>query len=72
MNDIKGTQQAVNKICRRLWRSLDNIMELFEMDIMEDIKEATPAELNIEYVERRRDLSKNTIEAIEELCKEAL
>jgi hypothetical protein len=51
---------------------INNILEQFEMDIMEDLEEATPVELNIEDVETRRNLNKRIIEAIEEVNKEVM
>jgi hypothetical protein len=32
MNDVKSTQEAVGKACKRLWRASDSLLEQFGMD----------------------------------------
>jgi hypothetical protein len=50
MRDIKSTQEAVRRACKKLWRESDNILEQFAMDTMSDLEEETPTELKIEDV----------------------
>jgi hypothetical protein len=72
MNYIKSTQEIDNKDCKRLCRKLDYILEQFGMDIMENLEEESPVELNTEDMETRRNISNKTIEATEEVNNEVL
>jgi hypothetical protein len=38
MSDIKRTQEAVRRACKKLWRESYNILEQFGMDTMEDLE----------------------------------
>jgi hypothetical protein len=72
LNDIKTTQKIVEKACKRLWRTSDDLLEQFRMETLEYLEKVGPSQMIIEYVEARRNLSMKAIKVIEEVDKEVL
>jgi len=69
---VQKAQEQVTVSNTEVWRSTNNILSLFGMDLLKDIGKASSTHKIIEDMETKRNLAQRTIEAINEIEVEVI